>query len=456
LGCYPVYHHIDRSVVTSSFLVAEKLLEDRSESVQEIFEYVFHGAALGGDTVFANVKRLNGGCRWLFDPKGVSPDRMERVECESSGDGNLTTTDLLDRISGNILDYFSNLLSAVGDSFTLGLTGGYDSRLVLAALLRIGARPSLFVYGGPRSTDVRRSREIAKGEGLKLDVIDRRLWPEVDPSEYAAGLEKRFYLGDGPELIGVFDNGSEMDTRIRRARDARLFLNGGGGEIYRDSWILDDRPISAVDLAKSYYDCFDVSGCRPIFDKSGHFDRMGAKFLSLLPATGPVLKRTEVEELFPKVRVRYFGGYNNSINNQLSYALLPLSDVRFLTDSTLIPIAEKHCARFEAALIRRICDSLATYPTPFRRSLLGDKPNLFYRLSNLGARKAPQRLRSAVLRAAREPRERRPYYLRPRYLREVFGPGPLRMDEYFDMDGIKNSRILSRVLTLELLFRDRF
>ena len=44
---------------------------------------------------------------------------------------------------------------------------------MLAGLRAAGLRPALFVYGRDRDTDVEFARQVAGGERLALDVIDK-------------------------------------------------------------------------------------------------------------------------------------------------------------------------------------------------------------------------------------------------------------------------------------------
>lgn len=72
----------------------------------------------------------------------------------------------------------------VGDVNVLSMSGGFDSRVILSALLRLGVEPLLLSMGFEDTTDVVISRKIAQFFGLSLETVS------VDLDDYfASGLE---------------------------------------------------------------------------------------------------------------------------------------------------------------------------------------------------------------------------------------------------------------------------
>lgn len=72
----------------------------------------------------------------------------------------------------NILHVIKNIISETlhlsGDGkVAITLTGGFDSRVVLAALLHFGVKPICVTYGDERNRDIQISRKIAEHFGLK-------------------------------------------------------------------------------------------------------------------------------------------------------------------------------------------------------------------------------------------------------------------------------------------------
>src|SRR4030042_817436 len=175
-------------------------------------------------------------------------------------------------------------------------------------------------------------------------------------------LEKQYFMYDGlGHERGVFNNGADLYLRLKRASKARLNLNGGGGEIFRNFWLLPDSRISIESFLASKFDYMDYSICTDRFEKGSYFRALSNKIRSILNTREKQIDRRQIEMLYPYVRLKYWMSCNNSINNQFSYALTPYTDMRFVNQSLDIPLKFKDLGLFEAALIKSIDADLARY-----------------------------------------------------------------------------------------------
>src|SRR5439155_21540411 len=93
--------------------------------------------------------------------------------------------------------YFAAVVASFGDRVTCALSGGYDSRLILALLRRHGINPRVYVYGPPGDKDVKLARAIAEGEGFALEIVDKDKQLTFSPGEFAAVAEENFLASDG-------------------------------------------------------------------------------------------------------------------------------------------------------------------------------------------------------------------------------------------------------------------
>ena len=99
---------------------------------------------------------------------------------------------------------------------------------------KTGIDPYLYVYGTDESADVRVAKTVAAGEGIALDHRNRAIRSKMEPDEYRGMLENQYFVCDGMTNVGIFDSGQTLATRLERVSKAKLQLNGGGGEIYRN------------------------------------------------------------------------------------------------------------------------------------------------------------------------------------------------------------------------------
>jgi asparagine synthase (glutamine-hydrolysing) len=367
-GLYRVYSNRDRSVLSSSFLAVVKTLPERSLARQEFYEYLFHETSYGGKTLLEGIELLDSTRTWQISPQIASRPK-EVVPEQLPGP---TMADRVARVSRNLAGYFRTLGDVFGDDVISSLSGGYDTRLMLALERNAGIHPRLFVYGPEDSGDVRVARAIAEGEGLELEHIDKSRFPRVSPDAFGDVVEQNYYLFDGLGCAGVFDNGSDAATRIMRARKARLHLNGGGGEIYRGVWRVPDGQVSLEKFLNYRYgpvhimeDFVDYSVCGDQFDRRAFTAALGEKMKAVLGVSRDWVTRREMMELYPFFRHTYWLSMNHSLDNQFSYALTPFAELRFVLESFSIPEEEKSSGRFEAALIRALDERLAGYPSVY-------------------------------------------------------------------------------------------
>jgi len=293
------------------------------------------------------------------------------------------------------------------------------------------------------------AKEIARGEGLELEHINKSTHQPVALDAFAALTRKQSYFFDGLKSDGIFDDGSDLESRIGRSRKAILQLNGAGGEIYREIWNVGDWELDVTRFLQMRYDFGDYSFCRGSFDKRAYFERFAAKVRAILGIDGPKLTRTHMEMLFPFLRNMY-AAFNNTLNNQISPALLPFIEPRFVYPSYQIPIQWKLYGRFNAALLRAADPALASYQSDYGHNFAGP-PSIARRLKTAAEMHVPFSLR--LLKRTRESRQKGsfPSYLREDFLGEIFGTRPKAIDEFVDIRAITDPLKLSRALSVELL-----
>src|SRR5271165_1006755 len=192
-GGYHLFYNLDARIVCSSFFAICSVLPLLTLSRQSAYEYVFNGVVSGNETLFNEVKLAP-----IQATIVVGPHELESIA-------------LLDR-------YFSAVARSFGDRVRCALSGGYDSRLILAFLRRHGMKPSVYVYGGPQNGDVQFAEDIARGESFDLDVIDKDDRPVIPPMEFIETAHRNFLATDGYGYAGIFHNGAETAELARRVR----------------------------------------------------------------------------------------------------------------------------------------------------------------------------------------------------------------------------------------------
>jgi hypothetical protein len=451
-GGFLVFYDTARRIASSSFLAVASALDQLTLGTQSACEYVFNGVVSGNATVFEEVllapvnatiavgkERLEIRPHPLPLPTTPSAEPFEATVAHSM--------QLLDR-------YFASVAATFGDRVTCALSGGYDSRLILALLRRHGVNPRVYVYGPPDDKDVCLARAIAEGEGFALEIVDKDKQLAVAPSEFAAVAYDNFLASDGYTWSGIFTNGAERAQRASRVSGNAVALNGGGGEIWRNFFYLLDRTYSPREILWSFYSQFDPETCTTAFDQEAYFRSLEDKLEALIGGPRPALPRPLVEWLYHYFRCRAWDGRINNINNTFGYVALPFLERPVTEHASVIPIAWKNHGAYEAELIRRADARLAAYPSGYGHDF-GGPPPLARRLADYGTFLRPPWLRRFAYRVknrVRRPAEL-PDYLQKEY-RDAALPGGVQvMTELFQLDRVSDPAQTARILTLEYLVR---
>ncbi|MFC7335328.1 hypothetical protein [Rhodocista pekingensis] len=420
-------------IVSSSFLALAETLPRLSIDPQGVYDHVFQEAPHGGGTVFREIRLLSAG------------DGAALLPCPSGRRASLD--EAAERCLAVLHRRFAVLAELWGGKLDAALSGGYDSRLILALLRRCGAVPALHVYGAADSPDVRIARAICAAEGLALETVDKAAAGTPDPEAFAAQVEANFLALDGCPIDGLFDNGMDVRTRTARSAGGRLALNGGGGEVFRDFFHLPPWGVSPAGLARRFYGGFDPSIAAGDFDADAYLDGLAGRIAATLGVEPDRrLSAVQAEALYPAFRCRWWMGRNASLNNRFGPALTPFVDPPVLRAALASPPALKRGGRLQARMIALADPALAAHPSAYGHAF--DRP------PPVAARAADLLLR---LRPGWLPRRRRAGPL-PALLtgphREAVLPGRSEwVERFFRVERIGDPRQLARVLTLEYLFR---
>jgi hypothetical protein len=447
-----IFYDEAQRIASSSFLAVAAALDRVTMGTQSAYEYVFNGVVSGNATVFDEV---------LLAPVNatiaVGKDRLEIRSRRMP----LTTTFCADPFepmverSMRLLDgYFTAMAASFGDRVTCALSGGYDSRLILALLRRHGISPRVYVYGQPGDKDVQLARAIAEGEGFALEIVDKDKQLSVAPSEFAAVAYENFLASDGYTWSGIFTNGAERAQRASRVNGNAVALNGGGGEIWRNFFYLLDRNYTPREILWSFYSQFDPDTCTAAFDEENYFRQLEGKLEALIGCPEPSLSRPLVEWLYHYFRCRAWDGRVNNINNTYGYVALPFLERAVTEHASAIPIAWKNHGAYEAELIRRADSRLAAYPSGYGHDFSGVPP-LARRLADYATYLRPPWLRRYAYRVKYRVRRAGewPEYLQQEYRDAALPDGVRVMSELFQLDRMADAAQIARILSLEYLVK---
>jgi len=449
MGTLHLYADSAQNIVCTSFLALAEALARRTINDDAVYDYVFNGAPHGGHTVFREIHL----CEWrtvleLTEQVRVKPMALppsqSRVERTLDDHANHCLFVLRRRLRA--------MIAAFGDRIDTALSGGYDSRLLLALLNSEGVSPRLHVYGGGENPDVQIARTIAEVEGLTLERLNKAAVAPVQLDAYPRVVESNMLAFDGYPTDGLFDMGIDLASRRARCVNGELMLNGGGGEIFRNFFHLPDRELSLREFVSSFYCQFDPTVCSARFDERAYARAFEIKLASALGTTASRVPCSRMDALYANFRCRFWMGRNNSVNNRLGFAVTPFIDSVVVDAALAVPLRLRNAGRLEARMITLANSRLASYPSayghPFNR-----RASTRRQLADLATRHRPAFLRRLSYRLKHLRSVVAPLQLSAAYTGQVVGTQFEYMRQFFVLRRVWDIAQYNRICTLEYLFQ---
>ncbi|CAM5365045.1 hypothetical protein RLIN73S_07102 [Rhodanobacter lindaniclasticus] len=416
-------------------------------------EYVLLGASHLSETVARGVTALPLGSG-LDLTRNARYDRP-RLWDGSVGDGVVTLDETVAKLAAHLATVFEETAAAFPARVRTALSGGFDSRLILAGLLKAGSRPELFVYGNPASGDVAIARSVASSVGIPLDVIDKGSLEAGMPPPTLERIVANALFFDGLPNDGVYDPGVDQLTRLDQNADGRLGLNGGGGEIFRNYFHLPDRRYSAMDIVRTFYRGFDRKALRQSVALSAYENRMAASIAYAIGVRDGDLARPvdrdRLELAYPLFRCHHWMAVNNSVALRYGYYATPLVDPKSVAMAWQVPLQWKDAGLLEGRLINALHAGVAGQMSEygFRFS---DGPTIKARVHAWMDRSRPVWARPLINTAGRHLRR---HTIAPAWLAHCRAllPGEWCLDYLLDLQRLPGNQSVARALAVEIVWR---
>jgi hypothetical protein len=369
-GLYAIFGDRETGVISSSLQAVCSQGRKYPVNTAALCEQLITGAVAGRETCFQGIERMDGigpitiGKTQVtfrrFDMGVPAPPRKFR-DARSCADFQLEV----------LRAYFQKIGQLSGArGVSLGLSGGYDSRLMLllAKEAKIPVHP--FTFASPDHTkEFEIATRLAELTGVPLRKVAVRSWTDLDAPALAANMDDAlaYYDGRTNETMGTF--GDCHTARIQREcrGEAAINLNGLGGELYRNRERLPPYGFGFMDWLAHYVIKPDADKCFLSAQAYKSFlDQLSRKYSGVL--NSGALKRFDrhmARRWYHEVWLPCFAGPRLSAENRVGLALMPFADGAVSAAAfAATPFIGAH-GEFEASLIRRIDEKIASMPSTY-------------------------------------------------------------------------------------------
>jgi hypothetical protein len=214
-GIRPLFYGRDDThrMIVSTFPEAVACLVDGGMSLQTLAQQLLVGFPLGRHTVFDGVNRLQ--CGESVNGQDVGAPRTAHA---GAPDDERRTVDWISPTRQRVAEAFAH-------GAALELSGGIDSRLVLAMGMSLGQKPKLaFTLGDSNDADVRIARRICDRYGIPHRVHA----PEGDPERCLDDAHQ--FCMDSGYVVNTFAYAWLPHVFRLLGPDRTAQIGGGGGE----------------------------------------------------------------------------------------------------------------------------------------------------------------------------------------------------------------------------------
>lgn len=455
LGFVHIHGSDDGCFFSTSWLATCAYLRHVELDAASAIEYVLLGAAHSCQSVahgvsllpLGHVQDLKRGRRYQRSPDGFA------AEAADFG----SPDDAVEAITGHVRKVSAEVAATFPDRVNTALSGGFDSRLIVAGLLAAGLQPRLFVYGDAGSTDVTIAKTVADVAGLALEAIDKGAMNRKFPAPDVEELERSALFFDGLPSDGIDDPGADRRTRLQQTADGRIALNGGGGEIFRNFFHLPDGAFTASDVVRAFYRGFSHRVFRDHDGLEHYAARLAASIRDSVGVSGAGSKRltrAQIELLYPLFRCHYWMGANNSVSVRHGYYATPLVDRESVRLAQRLPLRWKNAGALQSRLVTALHSGIAAQPSAhgFR---FDTGPDWKARFAEWAICARPVRLRPLINATRRRLDNIR---VSPQLLQRYRAllPGEWQMDSLLDLAQLPDDRALGRALAIETVWRRLF
>lgn len=353
-------------IVFSSSIVLCSMFSDFSLDYLAINEFLTTGNVYDGKIIFSDIEKIKNGTVLKV---GNGEIIKNECYCELLDPLSVNTLKGEEAIKSTIstLDRVINRLKTVHDNISADITGGFDSRLLLAFLLRNSIQADYHVSGCDGDIDVIIAKEISRKFSLKLHHVITS-----NSNDYANLIEHKDYL------VFVTNGMMSLEPYFKSFLSHKyaigsktIHCTGSGGEIFREYWSEFEFPFVGMRkklrsnfMAWKHFDNGTINRIilnYPLnIDLKQHFkniiDKHSSKYIN-------VLNVPKIDYLYVILRMQYWGGAFRSANSHIQPFFTAFLTKAFISNAFNVHFSEKLRHKLIRRLMYTLNDTLSSIKT---------------------------------------------------------------------------------------------
>ena len=359
-----IFSNYDKSIISSSFLAIVEFSKSKLRlDTQSLMEQLLIGYIIPPYTLFEKIHFITDE-EFINDSVSVHIRKLlpdYKFDCrnvkECLNEGKLLLEEYAIRIERSVMKY----------GLTMGLSGGYDSRLLLAAFQRYKEKFVLYSYGGKgHQEELKVVNKLSKELKVSVRITETRSSYELNEEELSRNLMDSLYFYDGRPNRSM---GSYNDVHTAKFRKKllgelpRLEISGLGGELLRNFNFLFHRN------RVRFYDWFIlyllqmgelyITGKKRLLDFMKKFSLRIKRFLMEEVDPAGFSDILWLHRFYSDVWTPFARGVKNNVENKLIFFLTPFAEILFRKFSRHVLICCGMKKDFEAGLIKIFDENLA-------------------------------------------------------------------------------------------------
>lgn len=268
-------------------------------------------------------------------------------------------------------NYFDQINSLAADyGVDIGLSGGYDSRLVMLLSRYLNAEISFHTHGGKEhEKEIKVSKLLVEKFKQSLNITNIRNPIFMSENELIKNFEDSFFFFDGRpnESMGSYDDVHTRRYRTNVLGNKKLGINGLGGELFRNHQQIIYNYINTSEWFKFYvinpyvYNSFSST---KIFNDLIEYSLSKAFKVMNIPLKHYISK-SMIYKYSSEVWTPFARGIKNNAENQIAFFLTPLAEQQIKSlGYQCFPYLGLN-GEFESEIIERLDKEIAMIPSNY-------------------------------------------------------------------------------------------